>query len=148
VPDRASRRPTSHPARPDEVVLNADASREIASTVEPQLAGDERLLVHLRGIGASMFVTTERIILARDGRDRRPRSGLQSFSLEKITSIRLEPGASPSGRIVVSVGPQEAASMFFVARARDRAQEAVDAARPLIARRRREREAITRRTSS
>jgi hypothetical protein len=95
-----------------------------------------------------MLVTTDRVILARDGRDRRPRSGLQSFPLEAITQIRLEPGASPSGRIVVWVGPQEVASMFFDARSSDRAQEAVEAARPLIARRRREREAIARRLSS
>jgi hypothetical protein len=129
-------------------VLNADGSREIPSTVEQLLASGEQLLVHLRGIGASMFVTTERIILARDGRHRRPRSGLQSFPLEAITHIRLEPGASPSGRIVVWVGPQEVVSMFFDARSSDRAQEAVDAARPLIARQRREREATERRLSS
>jgi hypothetical protein len=148
VPDRAPRRPTSPSANSEEVVLNADGSGEISSTIGPQLANGEQLLVHLRGIGASMYVTTERVILARDGRDRRPRSGLQSFALEAITQIRLEPGASPSGRIVVWVGPQEVVSMFFDARSSDRAQEAVEVARPLIARRRREREAIARRMSS
>jgi hypothetical protein len=148
VPDRAHRLPTTPPPNAEEVVLNADGSPEIPSTVAPQLANGEQLLVHLRGIGASMFITTERVILARDGRDRRPRSGLQSFLLEAITQIRLEPGASPSGRIVVSVGPQEVVSMFFDARSSDRAQEAVEVARPLIARRRREREAIARRLSS
>lgn len=148
MPDRAHRRPTSPPPNAEEVVLNADGSPGSPSTVAPQLANGEQLLVHLRGIGASMFITTERVILARDGRDRRPRSGLQSFPLEAITQIRLEPGASPSGRIVVWVGPQEVVSMFFDARSSDRAQEAVEVARPLIARRRREREAIARRLSS
>jgi len=148
VPDRAPRRPTSRPPNAEEVVLNADASGAVPSTIAPQLASGEQLLVHLRGIGASMFITTERVILARDGRDRRPRSGLQSFPLEAITQIRLEPGASPSGRIVVWEEPQEVVSMFFDARSSERAQEAVEAARPLIARRRREREAIARRLSS
>ena len=148
MPDRTPRRPTSSPANAEEVVLNADGSPEVPSKVEPQLAKGEQLLVHLRGIGASMFITTERVILARDGRDRRPRSGLQSFPLEAITQIRLEPGASPSGRIVAWVGSQEVVSMFFDARSSDRAQEAVEVARPLIARRQREREAIARRLSS
>ena len=94
-----------------------------------------------------LFVTTQRVIVARDGQERRPRSGVQSFPFDRISHIRLEPGAPPSGRIAIWVGGQEAVSMFFDARSRDRAQEAVDLARPLIARRRRERAAMTRRIS-
>jgi hypothetical protein len=92
-------------------------------------------------------VTTERLIVARDGQERRPRSGVQSFPLELVSHIRLEPGVPPSGRIAIWVGGQEAVSMFFDARSRDRAQEIVDLARPLIARRRRERAALSRRVS-
>ena len=39
---------------------------------------EEALLVVLRGIGATMFLTTRRDIVARDGMERRPRSGVTS----------------------------------------------------------------------
>jgi hypothetical protein len=107
----------------------------------PDLDTDESVLADLRGIGASLFVTTERLIISRDGRERRPRSGVQSFLLEAITHIRVEPGAPPSGRIAVWIGSQEVASMFFDARSSDRAQEIVEIARPAIARHRRRLEA-------
>ena len=85
-----------------------------------------------------MFLTNQRVIVARDGVARRPRSGIQSFPLETIRLIRLELGSAPSGRIAVSTtGGQEAVSMFFDSRSLERAHELIDAARPLIARRRR-----------
>jgi hypothetical protein len=104
----------------------------------PELDGDEELLLVLRGIGAVMFLTTERMIVARDGFERRPRTGIQSFPLEGIRHLRLELGASPSGRIAVwTASDHEVVSMFFDARSLDRAHELIDLARPLIARRRR-----------
>jgi len=112
----------------------------------PDLAVNEELIDSLRGIGATMFLTTDRLIVARDGPDRRPRSGVQSFPLERVTHVRLEPGALPSGRIAIRIGGQEAVSMFFDARSRDRAQQAVERARTLIARRRRDRTAARRTT--
>ena len=104
----------------------------------PDLSGDEKLLLVLRGIGSVMFLTTERMIVARDGFERRPRTGIQSFALETIRHLRLELGASPSGRIAVwTTADHEVLSMFFDARAFDRAHEFIDIARPLIARARR-----------
>jgi len=116
--------------------------------VQPELASGELVLADLRGIGASMFVTTERILVARDGRERRPRSGLQSFPLDAVTNIRLEPGERPSGRIAVVIGAQEVVSIFFDARSSDRALEFLGIARVAIARYRRGREALARRRSS
>ena len=147
MPDRPPRRPSESTESGADPPVSADQPREMPPTIQPRLARGEQLLVHLRGIGASMFVTSERVIVARDGGERRPRSGEQSFPLDAITLIRLEPGAPPSGRIAVWIGAQEAVSMFFDARSRDRAQEAVDIARPVIARRRRERQAAARRIS-
>ena len=90
----------------------------------------------LRGIGSVMFLTTERIILARDGVERRPRTGIQSFPLTGIRQIRLERGHGRSGRVVVWAQPgQEAVSMFFEVRDLEKARELVAAAR-LTARRR------------
>jgi hypothetical protein len=120
-----------------------------ASTVEPAdairdgLAGanlelEESLLVVLRGVGATMFLTTRRVIVARDGMERRPRTGITSYALEVIRHLRLELGSAPSGRIAVwTDASQEAVSMFFDARSLDRAHELIDTARPHIARQRR-----------
>jgi hypothetical protein len=94
----------------------------------------ETLLVVLRGIGASMFLTDQHLILARDGAERRPRSGFQAYTLDTIRHMRIELGSAPSGRIAIwTTGPQEALSMFFDARSLDRAHELLDTARPLIA---------------
>ena len=104
----------------------------------PELEEAEDLLLVLRGIGAVMLLTTDRVIVARDGVARRPRSGIQSFPLASITLLRVELGSAPSGRIAVSTTTgQEAVSMFFDARSLDGAHELIDVARPLIARQRR-----------
>lgn len=99
----------------------------------------EELLVVLRGIGSSMFLTSGRLIVARDGVDRRPRSGVQSFPLNVIRHLRIEMGTAPSGRIAVwtTASETEALSMFFDARSLDRAHQLIDVARPLVARQRR-----------
>lgn len=146
MPDRAPRRPIP----PAERAAGGHPQGEDLSglpTVEPELDPGEELVVVLRGIGAAMFLTTDRLIVARDGSERRPRSGTQAFPLESISHIRVEPGERPSGRIAVSVGSQEVISMFFDGRSFDRATEAVAAARTLIARRRREGHSIPPRTS-
>jgi hypothetical protein len=104
----------------------------------PDLEAEETLLVVLRGIGAMMFLTTHRLIVARDGNERRPRSGVASHPLETIRQLHLELGSGPSGRVAIGTEPgKEAVSMFFDARSLDRARELIDTARPHIARRRR-----------
>jgi hypothetical protein len=104
----------------------------------PPLEGGEELLAVLRGIGSVMFLTSLRIILARDGVERRPRSGIQSYPLDGIRLIRLERGSGPSGRVVVwSSTGQEAASMFFEGRSLEQAAELVALGRVHVARLRR-----------
>jgi hypothetical protein len=104
----------------------------------PRLETEEELLVVLRGIGAVMFLTSQRVIVARDGVERRPRTGIQSFALGEIRHLRLELGSAPSGRIAVwTAAGQEAVSMFFDSKSLDRAHELIDVARPLVARERR-----------
>jgi hypothetical protein len=87
-----------------------------------------------------LFLTDQQLILARDGAQRRPRTGVQALALDAIRHIRIELGRAPSGRIAVwTTDGREAFSMFFDGRSLDRAQELLDAARPLIARSRRQR---------
>jgi hypothetical protein len=104
----------------------------------PTLEQEEELITVLRGIGSTMFLTSDRIIVARDGVERRPRSGIQSFPLAGVRLIRIERANGPSGRIIVSTSTgQEAVSMFFEARAAERAEDLVNQGRLLAARRRR-----------
>jgi hypothetical protein len=111
---------------------------ERGSPSAPPLEPEEELVAVLRGIGSVMFLTSARVIVARDGMERRPRSGIQSFPLDTIRLIRVERGSGPSGRVVIW-GPtgQEVVSMFFESRSLDRAVELVAAARVLVARQRR-----------
>ncbi|HET7473201.1 MAG TPA: hypothetical protein VFJ71_08765 [Candidatus Limnocylindrales bacterium] len=146
---RSDRRatPTSRPRQTAAIAADpAERSRRQASgdadadqNRDPELGVHEDLLVVLRGIGASMFLTDRRLIVARDGVERRPRSGLQSYDLDGIRHIRIELGSAPSGRVAVwtTGADQETLSMFFDARSLERAHELIDVARPLIARSRR-----------
>jgi hypothetical protein len=142
LPDRSSRAGAG-PAHGtgDRPVPASSAGPESANPDDHAVADlglEEALLVVLRGIGATMFLTTRRVIVARDGMERRPRSGVISYPLEAIRHLRLELGSAPSGRIAVwTDGGQEAVSMFFDARSLDRAHELIDIARPHIARQRR-----------
>jgi hypothetical protein len=147
VPGRAPRRPTTPAGRVSGGEAVDDDHRGLPPPVEPELAPGEELQFVLRGIGSTLFLTSDHLIVARDGPERRPRSGTQSFPLESISHIRVQPGERPSGRVAVWIGPQEVVSMFFDGRSADRANEAVAAARRLIARRRRERQGSGRRTS-
>lgn len=98
----------------------------------------EAVISDLRGVGATMILTADRIVVARDGYERRPRSGLQSYPLDQIRRIGLELGTGPSGRVIVWTGElEETVSMFFEPRSLPRAETFVAEARPLIARRRR-----------
>ena len=84
-----------------------------------------------------MVLTTDRVIVARDGLERRPQSGIQSFPLDMIRRLELELGRGPSGRIIVRTARgREAVSMFFDPRSLDRAEDLVERFRPGIARQR------------
>ena len=144
MPDRATRAGdgpgsgTDALGRPRRPESRGRKSDELARFEGPELGLEETLLVVLRGIGAVMFLTSRRVIVARDGIERRPRSGVASFPLEQIRHLRLELGSGPSGRIAVwTDASHEAVSMFFDARSLDRAHELIDVARPQIARQRR-----------
>jgi hypothetical protein len=101
------------------------------------LAPREDVLCDLRGVGATMLLTPTRIVVARDGHERRPRTGVQAWPLERVRRIGIELGTGTSGRVVVwTVEHEESVSMFFEARSLPRAEDFVAATRPLIARRR------------
>ena len=139
LPDRATRGHPSARAESDKDSAAAEAdttrARDAQPADTPKLDREEELLVVLRGVGAVMFLTNRRVIVARDGMERRPRSGIQSFRLDALAQLRLELGSSKSGRIAVwTKAGAEAVSMFFDAKSHDRAVELVEAARRLVGR--------------
>jgi hypothetical protein len=108
---------------------------KVARSADNPISDDiEDLRAVLRGVGSVMFLTSTRIIVARDGHERRPRSGIQSFALGRVAAVRLEPGSGSSGRIVVlSDDGVEATSVFFDSRSRDRAEVLVALSNAAIA---------------
>ena len=65
------------------------------------------------GVGATLVVTPTRIVVLRDGSERRPRSGLRAWPHGAIDA-RMEPPRSGNGRIVLgtSNNPYAAVSLF------------------------------------
>ena len=94
----------AEPGDPTDRSLRTASGPSGDTPAELELDAHEELLVVLRGIGASMFLTSRRLIVARDGVERRPRSGLQSYDLDGIRHIRIEMGSAPSGRVAVPPG--------------------------------------------
>jgi hypothetical protein len=81
------------------------------------LQADELVVAQLAGLGASLFVTTHRLVIVRDGAGYRPRSGVRSWPHHSIHDVSLSPPKHGQGRIVVRAGPrsEDEISMFFAA---------------------------------
>ena len=116
---------------------DADPSRRHHIDPGDSDAGQTPLAV-VRGVGATLLLTDERLILMRDGAERRPTTGVQALPIAGIGQIAIELGTGPSGRIVVHDRTgRESFNIFVDARSVDRARALVDLARPMIARARR-----------
>ncbi len=84
---------------------------------ELPLEPGESVVARLPGFGASLFVTTHRLIIVRDRAGFRPRSGIRSWPLDAIVGATLLPPSRGQARIVVRAGPrpEDEVSMFFEA---------------------------------
>ena len=78
---------------------------------------DERVVSRLTGLGATLVVTTHRLVLVRDGAGHRPRSGVRAWRPDAINDVLLLPPKHGQARIVVrtDAGPDHQVSMFFAA---------------------------------
>ena len=81
------------------------------------LEGDESVVTRLTGLGASLFVTTHRLVIVRDGAEIRPRSGVRSWPHHELHGVWLSPPKRGQARIVVRAGSsaEGEVSMFFAA---------------------------------
>jgi hypothetical protein len=74
----------------------------------------ESIVASVPGLGASLAVTPTRVIVIRDGAERRPRTGLRAW-MHGVVDTRLEPPRGGNGRIVLGTGanPYAAVSLFI-----------------------------------
>ena len=87
----------------------------------------EPTLESVSGIGASLAVTPTRVVVIRDGAERRPRTGLREWPHGAVDA-RMEPPRSGNGRIVLGTGtnPHAAVSLFIPSAAWPMAVRAVE----------------------
>jgi hypothetical protein len=79
------------------------------------LDADEGVLAQVSGLGATLFMTTQRLVLVREGAEFRPRSGVRSWPHDTLQAVSLSPTKHGQARIVVKAGPraEDKISMFF-----------------------------------
>jgi hypothetical protein len=86
---------------------------EQAATRDLEALVGESMLESVPGLGASLAVTPTRVVVIRDGAERRPRTGLRAWAHGAIDA-RMEPPRGGNGRIVLGTGanPYAAVSLF------------------------------------
>jgi hypothetical protein len=70
--------------------------------LEPVLEPGEDVAAVLHAIGCLLVLTDRRLVLIRDGRTFRPRSGIQVWPLDATLSVRSTPTASQPGRVLIA----------------------------------------------
>ena len=113
--------------------------RERQEAAFPTTAAGETVLEQVRGLGATLMVTTSRVIVIRQGAHFRPRSGIREWPLETLRDVQLAPPKHGNGRVVLRTGPYpwQAVSLFVSAQEWRSAERAVGQIRVRLARTRR-----------
>ena len=131
----------SAPDDPDRPADFADIDAELRGRLAGELHPGEQILVALQGLGSAMVVTSERVIVLREGGQSRPRTGIRTYSIDQIRGVDLVPPRFRAGRITLHLGELYWAgiSMFFDGQLLSTAEELRRILRLLIARRRAQR---------
>ena len=79
------------------------------------LDADESVIATLTGDGASLLATPTRIVLVREGSEFRPRTGLRSWTYDRVMRVSLVQPRHGQARILVVTAdnPRQPVSMFF-----------------------------------
>jgi hypothetical protein len=109
------------------------------AAVAAEAEAGEAVLEHVQGLGATLMVTTTRVIVIRQGAHFRPRSGIREWPLSTLRDVQLAPPKHGNGRVVLRTGlyPWQAVSMFVSAQEWRAAERAVGQIRVRLARTRR-----------
>lgn len=101
--------PKSSPDAQPPDALPADSREVLRQLLEPA----ERVVRVVIGVGASLVLTDRRLILVREGVTYRPKSGVQTWPLDRTTRVRHTPVRHGTGRLVVD--REARATSVFVA---------------------------------
>ncbi len=78
-------------------------TEDTRAALVPVLEPGEEVSAVLTAIGCKLVVTDRHLILVRDGRSFRPRSGVQSWPLVPTLSVRSTPTDAHPGRILITM---------------------------------------------
>jgi hypothetical protein len=101
---------TMHHPRPAGLELLPDPVRSVVSLALEQ---SERVTWTAVAVGCTLVLTDRRLLLVRDGTQFRPRSGLQTWALDRSLTIRLTPNRERLRLMIECCG--KAVSVFVAA---------------------------------
>lgn len=91
--------------------IQSEAARTaLASVLEPS----ERMMRVVAAVGCTLVLTDRHLVLVRDGFSYRPRTGVQSWPLDRGLNLRLAQVRHNTGRLVIERAEQSA-SVFLTA---------------------------------
>jgi len=98
-----------------ELVMGSPGSEGDEADLRRWLDADEHVIATLIGDGASLLATPRRIVLVREGSEFRPRTGLRSWTYDRIVRVSLVQPRHGQARILVVTAdnPRQPVSMFF-----------------------------------
>ncbi len=91
-----------------------DLSDETRTALAPVLSDCERVTRVAGAVGCTLILTDQNLHLVRDGVNFRPRTGIQSWVLDRALSVRTTPVKRSTGRLVVE-REGRTASVFLTA---------------------------------
>jgi hypothetical protein len=87
----------------------SDAAR---TALAPVLGPTERVAMVAPAVGCTLVLTDRQLLLVRDGVSYRPRSGVQSWVVDRSLSVRLGPIRQTTGQLAIECGGKTA-SVFL-----------------------------------
>ena len=85
----------------------------VRSVVSSALEGSERIIWGAAAVGCTLVLTDRRLLLIRDGTQYRPRTGLQTWALDRSLTIRIASGSKRIRLLIECCG--RAVSVFVAA---------------------------------
>jgi hypothetical protein len=94
----------------------SDAAR---TALAPVLGPQEHVSLVAPAVGCTLVLTDRQLVLVRDGASYRPRSGIQSWVLDRSLRLRLGPVRHTTGRLAIECGGRAASVFVTQAHMRD-----------------------------
>ena len=87
-------------------------SEAARAALAPVLGPSERMARAVPAVGCTLVLTDQKLLLVRDGASYRPRSGVQTWPLDKTLTLRLAPLRRTVSRLVIE-SADKSASVFL-----------------------------------